>query len=430
MPERLAIDGGQRAVPPGIETKWPDIREEDKAAVLRVLERGQLGGAYAPEALGLQKEFAAYIGRKYCLALNSGTAALHCALYAAGLQPGDEVITSAFSFVASPMAVLQNINLPVFVDIDPKTFNLDVSQIEDKITDRTRALLPVHIHGQAAEMDEVNAIARKHNLVVIEDAAQAHGALYRGKRVGTLGAMACYSLNFTKNLPGGEGGFFLCDDQEYFERADQLRIFGERVRADETRSYVAHGIGWNYRTQELPAAFARSQLQRLDEYNTTAQRNGALLSRELAKIRGLEPPFAANDRTHIYHKYRLRLRPELLGIKIPTTEFRTRVLNAIQAEGVPAMLWQTTSLPAYPLFQSKEGFGGGYPWSLTAHGREMKYRAEDYPETQKLLDNSIIVGTETNPLYVQSQEYIESWVTAFRKVFDNLDAVLEAPLKR
>jgi len=106
------------------------------------------------------------------------------------------------------------------------------------------------------------------------------------------------------------------------------------------------------------------------------------------------------------------------------------VLNAIRAEGVPAMLWQTMSLPAYPLFQSKEGFGGGYPWSLTAHGREMKYRAEDYPETQKLLDNSLIVGTETHPLYVQSQEYIEFWIAAFRKVFEDLDAVLEAPLEK
>ena len=429
MGERLAIDGGPRAVPPDLEKKWPDIRDEDKAAVLRVLERGVLGGAYAPEAIGLQNEFAAYIRRKYCLALNSGTAALHCALWAAGLQPGDEVITSAFSFVASPMAVLQNANIPVFVDIEPKTFNLDVSQIEAKITERTRALLHVHIHGQCAEMDEVNAIARKHNLVVIEDACQVHGALYRGKRVGTLGAMSCYSLNFTKNLSGGEGGFFLCDDTEYFERADQLRIFGERVKADEARSYIANGIGWNYRTQELPAAFARSQLKRLDEYNAIARRNGELLSRELGKIRGLDPPFAASDRTHIYHKYRLRLRPDALGVRIPATEFRTRILNAIRAEGVPTMLWQTMSLPAYPLFQSKEGFGGGYPWSLTTHGREMEYRAEDYPETQKLLDNSLIVGSEMYPLYVQSQELMEHWVAAFRKVFENLDIVLEVPMK-
>ena len=424
MAEELAMRGGPRAVPTGLTQRWPVIRQEDRDALMRVLERGTLGGAYAPEAMALAEEFAAYLGSPYCLALNSGTAALHCAIAAAGVCPGDEVITSALSFAATPLSALQHGAIPIFVDIDPCTFNLDVTQIESRLSERTRAIMPVHVHGLPADMDQVNGIAEKHDLVVIEDGAQAHGAVYRGRQVGTLGDMAAFSLHYSKNLPAGEGGLFVTGEERYFQRADMFRLFGERASPDGPRSYETSGVGWNYRIPELSAALARSQLERLDEVNATGRRNAQYLSRELEGIAGVEPPYVPPDRTHIYHKYRVRLCPGTLALGIPAAKLRDGVLAALQAEGVVVSLWQTLPLPGQPLFQRKQGLGGGYPWRLTPHGRQVSYDASDYPETVALLENSIIVGSDAHPLYAQDTELMAYYADAFRKVFDQIEVVV------
>ncbi|GAB4410479.1 MAG: DegT/DnrJ/EryC1/StrS family aminotransferase [Anaerolineae bacterium] len=427
MTGKLAINGGPRTVPDGLKKRWPEITAEDKAAVLAVLERNVLTGVHGPEATGLERDWAAFTGSKYALSFNSGTAAIHSALFAAGVGPGDEVITSAFSFSGSFHPILHQNAVPVFVDIDPRTYNLDVGQIEAKITERTRALLPVHIHGLPADMDEILALGQKYNLTVIEDACQAHGSTYRGRNCGTIGAMACFSLNATKNLSGGEGGFINTDSEEYWERAKMIRTFGEKVleEKEKIRPYYSFTIGWNYRTQELPAAFARSQLKRLPQYNAIAQRNGQYLSAELGKIRGLLPPYVPDDRTTIYHKYRLRFDPQALGLKISATDFRNKLIDALEAEGVEATLWHVTPLPSFPVFQRlNEGYVQGAPWLPKGEPPRVQYRPQDYPEAQRLMDESIIVNTEPYPIYVQSLELMEHYVVAFRKVFDNLDEVL------
>jgi dTDP-4-amino-4,6-dideoxygalactose transaminase len=427
MTGKLAINGGPRTVPDGLKKRWPEIMAEDKAAVLAVLERNVLTGVHGPEATGLEREWAAFTGSKYVLSFNNGTAAIHSALFAAGVGPGDEVITSAFSFSGSFHPILQQNAVPVFVDIDPRTYNLDVGQIEAKITERTRALLPVHIHGLPADMDEILALGQKYNLTVIEDACQAHGSTYRGRNCGTIGAMACFSLNATKNLSGGEGGFINTDDEEYWDRAKMIRTFGEKVleEKEKIRPYYSFTIGWNYRTQELPAAFARSQLKRLPHYNATAQRNGQYLSAELSKIPGLLPPYVPDDRTTIYHKYRLRFDPQALGLKISATDFRNKLIDALEAEGVETTLWHVTPLPSFPVFQRlNEGYVQGAPWLPKGEPPRVQYRPEDYPEAQRLMDESIIVNTEPYPIYVQSLELMEHYVAAFRKIFDNLDELL------
>ncbi len=209
----LAIQGGPRTVPPGLKKPWPEITQEDKDAVMAVLDRGSLTGIHGPEAMALEKEWADFCGCRYALNFNSGTAALHAALFAAGVGPGDEVITSAFSFSGSFHPILQQNAIPIFADIDPFTYNLDPKQVEAKITDRTKVLMPVHIHGLPADMDEFQALADKYDLILIEDACQAHGATYRGEMAGTLGVMGCFSLNATKNLSGGEGGFLITEDR-------------------------------------------------------------------------------------------------------------------------------------------------------------------------------------------------------------------------
>src|SRR5207247_2993093 len=181
-------------------TRWPAITDGDRAAVTRVLDRGVLSGAAAPEIRGLEAEFAAAVGARFCLATNSGTAALHIALAAAGIGAGDEVIVPALSFIATAQAVLHQGATPVFADVDPDTYDIDPADAARRVTSRTRAIVPVHLHGLPADMGTIAELARRHRLTVIEDAAQAHGALYKGRAVGTFGGMAAFSPNATKNL--------------------------------------------------------------------------------------------------------------------------------------------------------------------------------------------------------------------------------------
>lgn len=361
MNTKLAVNGGKREIHQEIKIGWPIITQEDKDAVMGVLERGVIWGWNSPECVGLQNDFAEYIGTKYCIAMNSGTGALHAAIAAADMGPGDEIIMPAFSFTATAMAALHHNAIPIFVDIDPRTYNIDVTKIEAVVTDRTKAVMPVHLHGMAADMDEINTIAKKYNLFVIEDACQSHGAYYKGKRTGSLGHMAAFSLNTTKNLAGGEGGLFVTDSEELKGKAIMVQMFGEFLTVGEARKYKSYSMGWNYRTQEMPAAFARSQLKRLDIYNGISAANGEYLTKELGKIPGIIPPWKPEDRTHIYHKYRIRLNPQDLGIDISPIEFRDALMQSLNAEGVDAVLWQTIPMPGQPLYSTRQGYGKGCP---------------------------------------------------------------------
>src|SRR2546425_5231800 len=203
---QLALRGGKPAVSRDLAVRWPVIGAEEREAALQVLESGVLCGSRAPQVRALEDEFARFVGAKFCLATNSGTAALHMAVAAAGIEPGDEVLTSAFTYPATALAVLQHNAVPTFADIDPVTFNIDPGGIEERITSRTRAIMPVHIHGLPCDMDAINAIARRRDLVVIEDAAQAHGATYRSRLAGAPRGHAGGSPPPTKNPPLAEGG--------------------------------------------------------------------------------------------------------------------------------------------------------------------------------------------------------------------------------
>lgn len=422
----LAILGGNRTIAQEAHGRWPDVREEDRKAVLGVLERGLLSagsaldtGRAAPEITALEKRFASYIGVKRCLSLNSGTAALHCCVAAVGLRPGDEVIVPAFSFIATPVAVAHHGAVPVFCDIDPRTFNMDPGDLEARITERTRAVMPVHIHGLPADMEEILAIAERHDLRVIEDAAQAHGATYQGRKAGALADCAAFSLNVTKNLSGGEGGLFLTDDEEHIRVARRLANFGEDMPPPSYfgRYYWSHGLGWNYRNQELSAAFARSQFNRLDNYNATGVRNAEILTQGLSSIDGVEPPYVPADRTSVYHVYRVRLRPGEVGWKGSTTDLRNRVIQALKAEGAEAGTWQHHPLPAHPVFRRSIR-----PWQPGAEAEALRpWDPEEYPATSELLDGSFILGSGGAPLQVQRPTLMEQYVEAVRKVMANVD---------
>ncbi|PYN77228.1 MAG: hypothetical protein DMD96_24220 [Candidatus Rokuibacteriota bacterium] len=383
--------------------RWPIVTDADRAAIARVLDRGVLSGAGAPEVKALETEFAAAVGARCCLATNSGTSALHIALAAAGVGPGDEVIVPALSFIATAQAVLQQGATPVFADVDPDIYNIDPADAARRVTSRTRAIVPVHLHGLPADMDAIEALARGHRLTVIEDAAQAHGAVYKGRAVGTLAAMAAFSLNSTKNLPAGEGGLFVTDSEELYARAARVRFDGLEPPSkwdpthplDDEADAHATLRGWMYLPGELTSALARSQLQRLAETTARSQRNAARLSARLATLPGVEPPRIPPDRTHVFHKYRVRLDGARPGAGLGPTALRDRVLEALRAEGVEAVLWQTAPLPAHPLFASRER----------------------YPNAEAALASTLVIGSQSYPLFAQPLEVVDAWADAFERVW-------------
>ncbi len=426
--DTLAIRGGTPAVPHDLKRRWPDIRPEDKAGVLAVLDRGELTGINGVEATSLEREWADRLGVANAVLFNTGTAAIHAALYAVGVQAGDEVITTAFTFSGTFQAILHQGAIPVFVDIDPSSYNINPTLIEARITPRTKAILPVHIHGMPCDMDAIMDIAQRHSLTVVEDAAQAHLATYKGRYAGTIGQAGAFSIQATKNLSGVEGGFVVTDDHEVAAAARRIRTYGEDI-ADGSdlggwyfRPYTVFSVGWNYRSNELSAAFARSQLQRLDEYTAIAQRNGRFLNKALALIPGLAPPVEPRDVTSVFHKYRVRFDVRRLGVDAPPVEFRGRLMAALRAEGVDAVLWHTQPVTSFPIHQTHAGYGRGYPWSLAPGAGRVD--PDQYQQAIRLLDSSIIICDEEHPIMIQPLEVMEAYAAAFAKVLLDPNALV------
>lgn len=281
-----------------LAAEYRELKPEIDAAVARVLASGQYIGG--PEVAGLEEEFASYCGARYGVAVNSGTSALHLALLAAGIGPGDEVITVPFTFYATVAAIGYVGATPVYVDIHPATFTIDPAKIEAAVTPRTRAILLVHLFGRCADMDPILEIARRHNLVVIEDAAQAHGAEDRRRRAGGIGDIGCFSFYPTKNLgAAGEGGMLTTNNPEYARTAALLRSWGEEQR------YRPRLKGFNYRLPALQAAILRVKLRRLETW-IAARRARAAEYHRLLEPSGVIRPGEAPDSRHVYCLYTIR----------------------------------------------------------------------------------------------------------------------------
>ena len=281
-----------------LKTQYQSIKPEIDAAIARVLDSCQF--VLGPEVAAFEHEFAVYCGAAECIALNSGTSALHLALLAAGVGPGDEVITVPFTFVASVSAITYAGAQPVLVDIDPRTFTMDPAAIEAAITPRTKAILPVHLYGQSADMDPIMEVARRHGLVVIEDAAQAHGAKYKDRPVGSIGDMACFSFYPGKNLGAyGEGGAVTTNNAEYANTIRMLRDWGQ------DRKYHHLLKGFNYRMEGFQGAILRVKLRHLEHW-TEARRAVVNLYNQHLVGSGVEPPTEMPWARHVYHVYTLR----------------------------------------------------------------------------------------------------------------------------
>jgi len=273
----------------------PQIGDDEKKAVLEVMDSGII--AQGPRTKAFEEAFASMCTTKHAIATSSGTTALHIAMLAHKIGPGDEVITSAFTFIASANSVLYAGGRPVFVDIDPRTFNLNVDQIEAAITPKTKAILPVHLFGLSCDMDRIMAIARKHNLAVIEDACQSHGATYKGKKVGSFGT-GTFSLYPTKNITSGEGGMITTNDDVIDEACRVIRNHGMRKR------YYHDEIGYNFRMTDMHAAIGLAQIVKLDKFNQKRRENAAYYDKNL---KGVTTPFVPEGCEHVYHQYTVRV---------------------------------------------------------------------------------------------------------------------------
>jgi len=341
----LAINGGPKTV--DREFAWPIYDETDVASVAEIVRRGQWGNPDCGGEVALfEKEFAAFCGSKYALSCVNGSVALRLALIACGVKPGDEVLVPPYTFIATASIVIEANCVPVFVDIDPRTYNMDASKIEAAITSCTKAIIPVHFAGQACEMDQILAIAKKHGLRVIEDACHGHGAEYKGEKLGSIGDAGCFSFQSSKNLSSGEGGMIITNDDGLYQMMNSLRNVG---RVEGGAWYEHHFAGCNYRITQLQVALLSSQLKRLGEQTMTRHRNGSYLNGLLSKIDGITPLSRGLGETiHSYHIYIFKYdQSKFNGLS------KVEFAKTLAAEGVPCFMGYPEPLYKQPLFQNK-----------------------------------------------------------------------------
>ena len=329
-----------------LQAQYASIKDEIDTAVLRVLASGRF--ALGPEVAAFEEAFAAYCGADHGVAVNSGTSALHLALLAAGVGPGDEVITVPFTFVATVAAIRYAEATPVFVDIDPLACTIDIGQVADAVTPRTKAVIPVHLYGQPADMDPLLTLARRHHLTVIEDAAQAHGAEYRGRRVGGLGDLGCFSFYPGKNLGAcGEGGIVVTNNETHARMIRSLRSWGEDRRYHHTRP------GFNYRMDDIQGAILRVKLCHLPAWTDARRRIAARYDRVLADT-GVTSPTMARYANHVYHLYAVQ------------TPHRDTLHQALEAAGIHTGLHYPLPVHLQPAYADLGGQVGDHPCAEAA----------------------------------------------------------------
>jgi len=311
----------------------PIIGDEEREAVDRVLRSGMIAGG--PEVAAFENEFSVHVGGRHCVAMNSGTSALHLALIAMGIGAGDEVIVPSFSFAATANSVALTGATPVFADIDRATFNLDPAAAEAAITSRTKAIMPVHLYGQMAAMDQFEAIAEKHGLQIIEDSAQSHLASFNGRNAGEWGTTACFSFYPTKNMTSGEGGMVVTPDAKIARMLRLLRNQGMEQR------YKNEVIGFNTRMTDIHAAIGRVQLGKLPGWTAQRKANAEFLDANISGV--IVPPVAAGA-SHVYHQYTIR-------IPVETGEQRDAFMAALTEKGVGSGVYYPTPIHRLPSFE-------------------------------------------------------------------------------
>jgi dTDP-4-amino-4,6-dideoxygalactose transaminase len=425
---KLAINGGKPLRKTSFP-KWPCIDKHDEDIVGDVVRSGKWwmysygSDEFAETVKGTskvensEKLFADMHHVKYAYATTSGSASLEIACRAIDLQPGDEVITTPYTFIATSTCILNAMAIPVYVDIEPDTYNINPNLIEDAITERTKAIIPVHFGGNIANMDAINAIAKKHGLKVIEDAAHAHGAsLKDGRWAGTLGDIAIFSLQQSKLLTCGEGGFITTNDDDLAEKSWSLRHYG---RTKTGKWYEHFRLGWHYRMSELQGGLLVSQIEKLAAQNQIRSRNVKLLRKEFESIEGVEPvrqnPDIDND---VYYVLCLRYDQDKWG-----GISRDTVADALIAEGIPVFAGYSFPLYANPLFQNIDFNSAGSPYMTgrTAPIADFSQYGTKCPVTERAchkesiwLTHDMLMGTEEDTMDI---------IRGFMKVYENRESL-------
>ncbi len=407
---KLALLGG-RPVRTAPWPKWPQFTEQEVAEVGAVLRDGRLTSITGPKVREFEEAFAAVFGARHAVATCNGVTALHLALAALGIGPGDEVLVPAHTFIGTAIPVLMANAVPVFVDVDLETFNIDPALIEAAITERTKAIVPVHLNGLAADLEAILALAAKHKLPVVEDACQAHGGRYQGKALGTLGSIGAFSFFEDKVLTTGEGGMLITDQQALYERARRLRSYGEeQVASIGERRYEHLELGFNYRMSALNAAVGLGQLPRLEAMVAKRNRNAAYLRERLAEAPGILPPQEVPGCRHAWYKFVCRIDREVLALEAAAA------VEAIKAEGVAATPRYPTPLPLQKVFRERIGYGGtDCPYGCRRYGREPAFLSGSWPVAER-------IGKEAFVLLVHpsiEEPDLEDAALAVRKVAEH-----------
>jgi dTDP-4-amino-4,6-dideoxygalactose transaminase len=416
---KLAIYGGPKTIQAGEIKPWPPIDRTDEELVLNALHAEKQ--ARGDHNIALEQEFAAWNGSRYALFTNSGTAALHMGLVGCGVGAGDHVLVTAYSWSSSATCILHHDAIPIFVDIDFDTINMDIDKIEAAITPRTKAIVAVNLHGLSLDFDRLMAVARRHNLKVVEDCCQSHGAQFKGRKVGTFGDAAAFSFNQNKCMCCGEGGMFVTNDEQVYQQASQLWSFGETRRPEQSRDYHAYALGWMYRNNELTAAFARAQLAKYPHHFEILRANGAVLNRLLPGTPALILPVEPPGHTHNWYNYNLRIDFEAAGWTGDKRQFRAAVNAALNAEGVPTAVWQQFILPEMTVFQARNAYGDGYPWSIPGANEGVDYNPARFPVAQRHCESYMaLVMALRAP---NGPDLAERIAGGIRKVFENIGQI-------
>jgi perosamine synthetase len=429
MPE-LALLGGEKVR----KTKFPAYRvigHEEEEAVKRVFQSGIFSrflGVWhedfygGPEIQALEKEWAEYFNVKNAIAVNSATSALYCAVGATGVGPGDEIIVSPYTMTASAVAPLIYNAIPVFADIEEDYFCLSPESVEERITERTKVIIIVDIFGQPYDADRINDIAKKHNLLVIEDCAQAPGAKYNDKWAGTLGDIGIFSLNYHKHIHTGEGGIIVTDDDELANKMRLIRNHAEAVIEAKGYSSLVNMIGFNYRMTEIEGAIAREQLKKLSFLIQERIRNVEYLANELKEIPCLEPAKVRNGCQHVFYVHPIKYNEEIAGIH------RDKFVQAVKAELMPIELRETEGVkigagyvkPLYlqPMFQNRIAYGpNGCPWTCEKYTGKVDYIKGTCPVAEKLHEDILITHELMRPPITKKD--LDDVVAAFWKTWRN-----------
>jgi len=381
---QLAIRGGAptrtKPFPSCGDTTGRLYGEEELAALTEVVETGKTGKWHGHFVKDFERECAEVHGVQHCVTSTSGTTAIHTALGALDLEPGDEVITSPITDLGTIFPILYQLAIPIFADVDPETGNITAEEIERQVSHRTRAIMPVHLSGQPCDMDPIMQLAHEHKLFVIEDCSQAHYAEYNGALVGTIGHLGAFSMQASKQINAGEGGFTITNDDGLGHRA---RLFADkgwpRDTAADARDHLF--LGPNYRMNEVTAALAICQLRKVKQIVAQRRGSGRRLCQLLGEIEGATPPEIVKGADPTWWRFTFTIDPEVLGTS--HAEFG----GAIRAEGLPFGLgYMPHGVFEYRAIRDRITFGtSGYPWALPGVRADITYRREDYPNTMRYL---------------------------------------------